>query len=167
MVIVHSQFVFGLPANAILSTVLSVYAVNRTLSQHSTLCIHLRVSLRGPMLANLSMADPGSWNIAPLSSLSTVIKVRSLVREADIDARRWLLTRLIAEKLRSADADATGIVSITLSSASRSGNARCILDSSANSCIEVVGRSPVRNVFFATSAWDWRRSRSKLSVDEC
>ena len=40
------------------------------------------------MLANLSMADPGSWNIAPLSSLSTVIKVRSLVREADIDARR-------------------------------------------------------------------------------
>ena len=85
MVIVHSQFVFGLPANAILST---VYAVNRTLSQHSTLCIHLRVSLRGPVLANLSMADPGSWNIAPLSSLSTVIKVRSLVREAVIDARR-------------------------------------------------------------------------------
>jgi len=63
MVIVHSQFVFGPPANAILSTsasvssdlkalyksviiiiyyyytVLSVYAVNRTLSQHSTLCI--------------------------------------------------------------------------------------------------------------------------------
>ena len=61
---------------------------NRTLSQHSTLCIHLRVSLRGPMLANVSMADPGTWNIAPLSSLSTVTKVRSLVREADIDARR-------------------------------------------------------------------------------
>jgi len=76
---------------------------------------------------------------------------------------------LIAEKLRSAEADATGIVRITLISANiswsvgnRSGNARCTLESSANLCMQVCGRSFARDVFFATFAWDlWHQIKLK------
>ena len=67
------------------------------------------------MVTNESIVYSGSFYSAPLSCLSTVIKVRSLVRVADIDALRWLSTRLIAEQLRSADAEATGNVRIAYS----------------------------------------------------
>ena len=46
-----------------------------------------------------------------------------------MDALRYVFILLIAEKLRSADADATGTVNANLKSASRSGNAQLMADS--------------------------------------
>lgn len=46
-----------------------------------------------------------------------------------MDALRYVFILLIAEKLRSLDADATGTVYAYLKSASRSGNAQLMADS--------------------------------------
>lgn len=73
------------------------------------------------MEAKLSMAGPGLLSNRPLNSLSAAINVKSLVRFADNEARRWALIRRMAEKLRSADAEATGIVSTVRNNANKSG----------------------------------------------
>lgn len=111
------------------------------------------VSRRLPITANASITDDGSFMIMSLSSRSTEIKARSLVRPADIEARRWVLIGRIAfaEKLRSADAEATGTVNATLKSASRSGKAHFMFDSCSYICRVVFGLA-FRNMFLATSA---------------
>jgi hypothetical protein len=76
------------------------------------------------MYANAVIVGDGSSIIRLLNWRSTDKTVRSLVLFADMDALRYVFILPIAEKLRSADADATGIVNANLKSASRSGNAQ-------------------------------------------
>jgi len=51
--------------------------------------------------------NSGLGRILPPFIGTTKVKLRSLVPVADMDALKWVLTRLIAEKLCSADADTT------------------------------------------------------------
>ena len=62
-------------------------------------------------LANSSITLSGFFISASLSSRSTVIMARLDSRSSAIDDRKCVLIRRMVEKLRSAEADATGRVS--------------------------------------------------------
>jgi len=122
-------------------------------------CHFNKRTLRSASFANLSKTAVGSISSSWLSSLSIASMHRSFNLPSVMVDLRYVLTRFIVEKLRSALALAIGIVNTILVNNKRSGNAVAILTSYTNtSCAletllaQLALPVVVRNIFHATLA---------------